>query len=406
MGNFLKQSTSRVVHIGPFVDVTNGYEPETAVTLTGGGDNADEAEALKGATGTTVDISANTWAAMTGCDGWYKLTLSTGDTDTLGELVVVIQNDSVHLPVHKTFYVIPANVYDSLVAGTDNLEVDAKQISGSGPAADNAEIVFATDFATNYSTTNDKWQTEADLTAIGGTAQSATDLKDFADSGYDPATHKVAAVGTTDVATDVTNMVTANAIQVSGSATAADNMEVVFATDFATNYSGTTDKWQVEADVLAVNGSGPAADNMEIVFATDFATNYDTTNDVWVIDASGVSVSATGKDSKMMLPGRPFATVRKATDDTVDNLTDGGQYTDSDGNPAEWAMVECNSANEVRYAFGATPTQGASGLGHDLANGDIIILTSAAQIEAFKYTSATNAAASAIIVTFGRHGIK
>lgn len=35
--------------------------------------------------------------------------------------------------------------------------VNATQISGSATAADNAEIVYATDFATNYDTTEDRW---------------------------------------------------------------------------------------------------------------------------------------------------------------------------------------------------------------------------------------------------------
>ena len=35
---------------------------------------------------------------------------------------------------------------------------------------------------------------DVNVTALGGTAQSATDLKDFADTGYDPSTHKVAGV--------------------------------------------------------------------------------------------------------------------------------------------------------------------------------------------------------------------
>lgn len=46
---------------------------------------------------------------------------------------------------------------------------------------------------------------EADLVAIQGDAQSAADLKDFADAGYDPATNKVQGVVLTDTATAVTN---------------------------------------------------------------------------------------------------------------------------------------------------------------------------------------------------------
>lgn len=46
---------------------------------------------------------------------------------------------------------------------------------------------------------------EADMVAIGGDAQSATDLKDFADSGYDPATNKVEGVKLADTLTTYTS---------------------------------------------------------------------------------------------------------------------------------------------------------------------------------------------------------
>ena len=49
----------------------------------------------------------------------------------------------------------------------------------------------------------------ADLYSIGSSTQSATDLKDFADTGYDPATHKVQGVVLTDTATNLTNAPTA-----------------------------------------------------------------------------------------------------------------------------------------------------------------------------------------------------
>jgi hypothetical protein len=46
---------------------------------------------------------------------------------------------------------------------------------------------------------------EVDVTHLGGVAQSATDLKDFADTGYDPAAHKVAGVVLADTVTTLTN---------------------------------------------------------------------------------------------------------------------------------------------------------------------------------------------------------
>jgi hypothetical protein len=65
---------------------------------------------------------------------------------------------------------------------------------------------------------------EVDLTHIGGDAQSGTDLKDFADAGYDPATNKVQGVvlvdttTTTTTATNLTNLpaITANWLTAAG----------------------------------------------------------------------------------------------------------------------------------------------------------------------------------------------
>lgn len=45
---------------------------------------------------------------------------------------------------------------------------------------------------------------DANLTQIGGVAQSATDLKDFADAGYDPSTNKVQGVVLVDTVTTLT----------------------------------------------------------------------------------------------------------------------------------------------------------------------------------------------------------
>ena len=114
MSNMLRQSTQIIVRIGPFVDVTNAATPETGITLGA----ADQAEALKANGAATVDISGATWAAVTGCDGWYDLTLTTSHTDTVGELVIVVQDASVCLPVFARFQVIEEAVFDALFAAS------------------------------------------------------------------------------------------------------------------------------------------------------------------------------------------------------------------------------------------------------------------------------------------------
>lgn len=49
-------------------------------------------------------------------------------------------------------------------------------------------------------------EVDSNLTMMGGVAQSATDLKDLADTGYDPSTHKIQGVVTADTCTTNTDM--------------------------------------------------------------------------------------------------------------------------------------------------------------------------------------------------------
>lgn len=159
----LKQSTAVTLKIGPFLDDTDGKTAETALTIAqadvrlskNGGNIAQKNEA----TSCTHDEL-----------GIYGCPINTTDTGTLGRLQVWV-HESGALPVWHEFMVVTANVYDTLCS-TDTLQ--------------------------------------ADLVQIGGTAQSATDLKDFADAGYDPATNKVQGVVLCDTTTANTDMVGTN----------------------------------------------------------------------------------------------------------------------------------------------------------------------------------------------------
>lgn len=129
---YLKADTQVIVTIGPFVDVGDGFTPQTDIALSG-----NEAELLKHGSTSVVDISGATWAAVTNCRGYYSLTLTTGHTDTEGQLTVVVQDDSDCLPVRNTFMVVNANVFDSLFAAatTDYLQVDTIQVTGTSQTA-------------------------------------------------------------------------------------------------------------------------------------------------------------------------------------------------------------------------------------------------------------------------------
>jgi hypothetical protein len=87
------------------------------------------------------------------------------------------------------------------LTGAGNIKADSLAFSGSTTAADNAEVVFDTDFATNYNTTRDKWQTEADVIAISGDSTAA----DNCEAAFDGNTYNVG--GGAVVAASVTGAV-------------------------------------------------------------------------------------------------------------------------------------------------------------------------------------------------------
>ena len=115
MTAWLRQSTAVDIALGPFVDATDGVTPETGLTIS----QADVR--LKKNAGAWAQKSDATSAAHEE-NGWYEIELDATDTNTLGILIVSV-NESGALPVWREFMVVPANVYDSLVSNVEFLEV-------------------------------------------------------------------------------------------------------------------------------------------------------------------------------------------------------------------------------------------------------------------------------------------
>jgi len=199
MGNWLKQSTSVIIQLGPFVDETDGQTPETALTIT----QPDIQLSKNG--GAFAQCSAVA-TLVHDADGWYPKTLSTTDTNTLGELIVQV-NEAGALPVWREFMVVPANVWDSFF-GADLLQVDdtqllgsawatpataglpdvnVKQISTDVTAADNAELFFD---GTGYGGGTTKLQ--VDTVALSGDTVAADNAELMFDgTGYTGGTAKL-----------------------------------------------------------------------------------------------------------------------------------------------------------------------------------------------------------------------
>ena len=123
MTQLLKQSTAATIKIGPFVDSTDGVTAETGLTIS-------QADIRLSKNGGAFAQTNNATGATHDENGYYGVPLDTTDTNTLGRLRVAV-NESGALPVWQDFMVVNANVYDSLVGGSDNLQVDTVQIEGS-----------------------------------------------------------------------------------------------------------------------------------------------------------------------------------------------------------------------------------------------------------------------------------
>ncbi len=142
---YVRQNATHKVVIGPVVAVGDGFTPITNLALGGAEDEAyailhDES---------VVDITGYTLGAIANADGYYHLTLQTGISDTVGHTTIIINDDSLCLPVRADFTVIEEAVYDITFAA-----------SATGP-----NIVVPDAAGTRV---------EADLTYIHGTALTET----------------------------------------------------------------------------------------------------------------------------------------------------------------------------------------------------------------------------------------
>lgn len=128
---FLKQSTSVTVQFGPFVDAGDGVTLETGLATAM--DNATTGIRISKNGAAMIDRNSATVPAYDAM-GFYRINLSTTDTNTLGTLLMVFEEAATTLPGWMEFMVLPANVYDSLVGGTDTLDANVTEWLGTAAA--------------------------------------------------------------------------------------------------------------------------------------------------------------------------------------------------------------------------------------------------------------------------------
>lgn len=126
---FLKQSTSAVVLVGPVLDAS-GVAVTTAVigdfTLSKNGTSA-------AMSGNTISHSHN---------GHYAITLTTGNTDTIGRLTISVNNTSQAMPVFR-WDICQPTVYDALFTNATNTTGGLPAATGSISALAGAVSTYA-----------------------------------------------------------------------------------------------------------------------------------------------------------------------------------------------------------------------------------------------------------------------
>jgi hypothetical protein len=113
-----KQSTAATLIVGPILD-SSGAEFTTAVI-------GDLSISKNGGTLTAM-ASAATLTHI--ANGQYTLVTTTGNLDTLGRAQITCNKSTYQMPT-VNLMVVPANVFDSMVLGTDALDVSAIQFAG------------------------------------------------------------------------------------------------------------------------------------------------------------------------------------------------------------------------------------------------------------------------------------
>ena len=104
--SILRQSTEQLILFGPCLDKTDFVTEETGLTLA----QADMRLSKDGGAFAQKSAAGN---ATHDSDGWYSTTLSTADTDIVGELILNVHQPANMLPVKKRYWVIEEAIYDA-----------------------------------------------------------------------------------------------------------------------------------------------------------------------------------------------------------------------------------------------------------------------------------------------------
>ena len=182
---YLKYNTASNISIGTLVG-TDGITPDTSRTVT----NITQMVLLKEGSAALTSIIANTFTHL--ANGVYKVALTAADTNTVGKLDFHLSATTCQ-PQHREYMVVPANMYDSLVGGTDTLDtnvIEINSVTTAAPLLAKAAVgmvaitvgagASTTDIPTDLTeATNDHYNGRTLLFTSGAMAGQAAEITDY-----------------------------------------------------------------------------------------------------------------------------------------------------------------------------------------------------------------------------------
>lgn len=267
----LKQSTATILKMGPFVSDSDGYSAKTALTIA----QADIQLAKNGAAlAQTSDASPTT---THDADGWYPIPLTTTDSNTSGRLTIKVTMTNT-LPVWREYQVVPAEVFDSLVAGSDKLSVDLAQILGTALTETSGQL--AGRFKDFFDQASATFSVATALSAFKATSVTVSDK-----TGFSLVSTGLALVTAWTV--DITGSLSGSVGSVAG---AVGSVTTAVTTDTASRTASKATGFSTHDAAAVYTAFGTGGNLTTCATATGFATPTNITA------AAGVALSATGGD--------------------------------------------------------------------------------------------------------------
>ena len=224
---YLKTNTATIVTVGPFYDKTDGVTIETGLTITNeritfvvdNNDGSAPTLVLDNVTGATSGTS-NDLNYIANCDaGLMQLELAAANVNYLGRAFLTVTDAANHVPVFHEFMILPAMVFDSLIAGTDVMDASMTQILGtavSTPATAGILDVNLKNIA-NATVSTSTAQLGVNTVQAGATAWGSGAITEASIASGAIANAKFAAdVGSTALATNMIAKAAEKAIGVAG----------------------------------------------------------------------------------------------------------------------------------------------------------------------------------------------